>query len=564
MRAHPFALGVVLLALAPGCGETSKATPEAISAGWTHEEPSQDLPEAVDEDGGQPAEVCDGLDNDGDGAVDEDQASESCTLSARRGTGTTSCVDGRTVCSACTPGETRTTACGCNQTRTDVCLQDGSWHLGTCDGCETVPTPCEVCVPGERIVKRCDECPDGGSCGANCIGSVWECVNGCKWEQKTNCQPMTPTCSGDMSIIESCGNCGKRVKSCDGCFWDSALCLEQGTCKPGTSLQTPCFGSGCKAGTYNTSYCTNECKWNTPSTCQGCVPGVTVQDVNCVPNRPLCGQRRVETTCTIAREVPICGGDQTLPMGQATLRNLTQCPPIQCYPGAGFTQTCTMSDGSPGTQQKSCKDDCTWQVSTCEPGGTTCPTGQSCAPSSVTTTRKSCGPNACGREYEETKTCTSTGCGYSVTTTQYTACPQCQVGQTKQLSCRTPSGQCGSLTINCNSSCTWDAAPAPGSTSSQCVASPSACVPGSTRTDYVSCGSNTCGRTYPRTMTCMSNGCGWQMTSEDRSVCPSCTPNQTETTTALCRPGVPSCGYIERKCNATTCDWQTLPCPACG
>ena len=86
----------------------------------------------------------------------------------------------------------------------------------------------------------------------------------------------------------------------------------------------------------------------------------------------------------------------------------------------------TDAAGVAGTKRVTCKSDCTWDIpNTCTPGGTQCPTGQSCTPNAVTTTRKSCGPNTCGREYEETKTCTSTGCGASVTTTQVTACPAC-------------------------------------------------------------------------------------------------------------------------------------------
>ncbi|MER2566998.1 MAG: hypothetical protein ABTQ32_40100 [Myxococcaceae bacterium] len=554
--------------LAVACGDTSQAPPP-IDATWAPAVEG-DAPSSMEEpaatDAGSNVEVCDGLDNDVDGAVDEDLDGQPCTLSGRRGMGTLTCEGGVPSCIQCTPGEARTASCGCNQQRHDVCGRDGAWILGTCDGCESTPQECTLCIPGERITRRCDSCPDGGDCGSNCVGSVWECEAGCRWKQITNCQALTPTCSGDMSIIEACGNCGTRRKSCDGCFWNSDVCTDQGQCKPGTSVQTPCFSKGCATGTVNRITCNAQCQWQVPTQCQGCTPGVTVTDVNCVTNQPQCGQMRVETTCRLSgQQAPICGGAQSLPIGTATTRVLTQCPPTQCTPGAGYNQPCTDAAGVAGTKRVTCKSDCTWDIpNTCTPGGTQCPTGQSCTPNAVTTTRKSCGPNTCGREYEETKTCTSTGCGASVTTTQVTACPACAAGQTRQIPCKTPGGACGTIAVQCNAQCTWDPAPAAGSTLAACVASPNSCVPGTTRIDYASCGANTCGRTYPRVMTCMASGCGYQFTSEDRSVCPTCTPDQTEQTQTLCRPGTPSCGLVQRKCNASTCQWQTLPCPVCG
>lgn len=558
----PRVLLIASFALAlSGCGETL-LNPPTISAGWAATDQAHGgAADASVPDAGT-TEVCDGVDNDGDGAIDEDLPQESCTISGRRGNGTTRCILGRVVCQACTPGETKKVSCGCNQDRTDVCLSDGSWMEGSCDGCKTVPQACELCIPGERIVRRCDSCPDGGDCGSNCVGSIWECKAGCKWEQITNCQAMTPTCSGDMSIIEACGNCGTRKKACDGCFWDSTMCTDQGSCKPGTVQQTPCFKSGCAAGTYNTSYCSSDCKWNTPTQCQGCVPGVTVTNVDCIAGHPQCGQRKIETTCVMQREQLICGGDEKLPIAQATSKVLTQCPTTTvCTPGTSYTQPCTDGSGTPGTKKVTCGESCTWDIpDTCTPGGSTCPTSQQCTPSTTSTTKKACGPNACGREYEETRVCNATGCTASVTTTQYTACPECTIGQTKQIPCTTGQGQCGSLTVKCGAACSWEAPPA----ASQCVASPYSCVPGSTKIDYVGCGGNSCGRTYPRTMVCLSNGCGYQFKSEDKSVCPSCTPDQTETTQEMCRPGTPSCGYVQRKCDASTCEWRTLPCPVCG
>jgi hypothetical protein len=516
--------------------------------------------------GGALTEMCDGFDNDADGQVDEDLSPQPCTISGKLGSGLSKCVSGHLLCTQCNPGEIKTTACGCNQNRTDTCLGDGTWSLGTCDGCESTKKPCELCVPGERIVRRCDGCPDGGDCGTTCIGSIWECATGCKWEQITSCTPMTPTCSGDMSVLEKCGTCGTRRKACDGCFWTGDLCMEQGECKPGENKQTPCFSKGCAEGTVAQTYCGTDCRWTKPTSCQGCEPGVTVIKQNCVRDHPECGQSELEQTCTLKSEIAICGGEKKLPVGQATYRSLKQCSYTLCAPGSSQTQPCVMGDGTAGTRKVNCSASCAWEPPTeCTPGGTVCPTSQTCTPSAVTTQQKSCGANTCGKMFEETKTCTTSGCGFQTKSTQSTACPECAGGQTKQLSCKTTSGACGTLTVKCDSAtCSWESAPAAGSTTDKCVASASSCTPGDTKTEYQSCGDNTCGQKFPRKFKCVSTGCGWQFESEDRSVCPSCKPGVTEATSQLCSERSPACGNVQRVCNADTCQWQTLPCPPCG
>lgn len=511
-------------------------------------------------------EVCDGFDNDADGEIDEGINGTECALPSDAGVGTQRCESGRLQCVTCTPGETRTGSCGCNQTRNDICESDGTWRLGTCDGCTAPKTHCEACIPGEKIVRRCDGCPEGVDCGATCVGSVWECSKECEWKQIESCKPMTPTCSGDMAVIESCGTCGKRRKTCDGCFWNGDLCMDQGECKPGETRQTACYEKGCAEGLYTMQSCTAQCQWTKPSTCMGCKPGVTTQVNDCVRGAPQCGQSKVEITCELRSSLPICGGAQSLPVGQVTnYKTVQQCRPGMCTPGQSYPQQCTTASGATGTQKVSCGSDCTWAPpSECTPGGSTCPTGSSCTPAEKTTAEKSCGNNTCGKTYTETKTCMASGCGFSVQTTQATSCPECAVGQTKQIYCKTSAGQCGTVTVKCDSTCNWGSEPASGATLAECQPSPGSCVPGAEKTDYVSCGGDTCGRTYPRKYKCMSTGCGFQFVSEDKSVCPTCKPGATETTAELCKAGFPSCGQVQRKCNADTCQWQTLPCAVCG
>ena len=512
-----------------------------------------------------PVEICDGFDNDHDGEVDEGIDGTPCTVDGKKGIGSASCVNGVLSCILCTPGEQRTVSCGCAQERVDTCMSDGSWMEGTCDGCSEGEKPCDLCIPGEQIVRRCDGCPEGVDCGAACIGSVWECTKGCKWEQVSTCKPMTPTCSGDMAVLEPCGNCGLRRKACDGCFWSSDLCMDQGNCKPGTNIQTPCFGKNCKEGLYLSQTCSQECKWVKPKDCSGCEPGVRTRKQNCVSGQPQCGQMTIEETCTIVRETEICGGEKKLPIGQLTMKYLDRCPYNLCVPGRSQTLPCKTATGESGVQKSTCDNDCTWgKPSECDPGGTTCPTSQQCEANKTTEAQKSCGANTCGKTYTEKRTCTTSGCGFSVTTTATTDCPECAAGQTQKIYCKTPSGQCGYITIKCNASCEWENKPQAGITSDKCVANANSCVPGTGKTDYQSCGDNTCGAKYPRNYKCVSTGCGWQFVSEDRSACPSCKPGEAEMTQTLCKEGFPKCGYVQRKCNADTCQWQTLPCPTCG
>ncbi|MEO0815591.1 MAG: hypothetical protein AAFY60_22215, partial [Myxococcota bacterium] len=212
---------------------------------------------------GPSAEVCDGFDNDRDGDIDEDTAGEPCGEG-----GTTRCIAGSIVCNECTPGTTRSEDCGCEVERTDICNDAGRWVNGSCGSCDEVPLSCleaGACVPGTTRIRRCDQCT-GPDCGASCVGAEFECTEECEWVQVGGCEARNPTCDRDLTLYEPCGRCGTEVLECDGCFWDSDGCTDQGVCTPGDSRAAACGGDQCGDGLSGTETCTDSCEWRAPET----------------------------------------------------------------------------------------------------------------------------------------------------------------------------------------------------------------------------------------------------------------------------------------------------------
>jgi hypothetical protein len=138
-----------------------------------------------DDDTGGDAEVCDGLDNDGDGQADED-------FSCRQGHEETctqfdSCQGTRTCREDCTWGDCGNPAWEC----------DAPGHFSTCQAgaCEGQ----QECLPGCSLGECQPDCPTGHEC----------CDGGCV----------------DVQVdVANCGACGRTCD--DGECWHGGCCIE--------------------------------------------------------------------------------------------------------------------------------------------------------------------------------------------------------------------------------------------------------------------------------------------------------------------------------------------------
>lgn len=423
-------------------------------------------------------ERCDGLDDDGDGEVDEghschpgdsevcgDGGLRSCTVACQWA----ACVGGGT----CEPGET--SACGQCGTRT--CGADRTWG----------------------------ECTDEGACAAgssrDCEGGRQLCTASCEWDV---CAPTTCT-EGDE---RACGNCGTQACTLDADGlprWEP--CSSEGECAPGES-------GTCGLGGSHT--CTAECTWGTCEGSGSCFTGA---------ERPcgMCGRQTCGTgdapgpfewaTCEAEGE---CAAGETRECGLGGVQTCgTDCGWGECFGEGDCTPGQTRACGFCGTQ--TCGGDGRWSecgdAGACMPGAVdecglggeqtctelcewgTCEGEGECAPG-TTETCGDCGTRFCGADYTwsacsgegvcspgGTESCGLGGTSTCTATCNWGACEgegECAPGETQ--SC----GFCGTQTCAGGSwgTCTGGGACEVGATE--------ACGLGGTRTCDGTCGWGTC------------------------------------------------------------------------
>ncbi|HOE81806.1 MAG TPA: hypothetical protein PK329_02385 [Myxococcota bacterium] len=336
------------------------------------------------------------------------------------------------------------------------CAENDDCHSGLCVPSEIGYICTNVCVA---------DCPTNWSCKAANIGGqdvMFVCLPSNEMACEYNNQ-----CEAGSNEEESCGNCGKRTRSCsESCRWSAwSACSGEGECLPGITQDGVCGFCGHRSRT-----CSDTCRWNAWEECQDqgeCDAGSVVTE-DC----GLCGERSKHCTAQCK------WSDWTACSGQG-----------QCVLGSAEDRAC----GNCGRETRTCSDTCNWtEWSACEDQGV-------CTPGEVQV-------EPCGKCGERMRTCTF-ACGWG----DWTPCTgqgECVPGAWKLDSCL----NCGLAQVTCQSDCTW------GERGS-CLGT-GTCWPGAVE-------ELACGKCGVQTRTC-TDACGWgawgSCTSQGV-----CTPGQVET-----------------------------------
>ncbi len=330
-------------------------------------------------------EICNGLDDDCDGTIDEDTGGGACSTTC--GTGTIVCATppncggvgqptcGTLFCNAPPPSATDAT---CNSVDEDCDGKvDEDWKCADPTGDSTPAVPCTCNMDNGTAVCN----------GVNkCINGAVKCVGDPPGVEICNCKD--DDCDGVVDEDVTCPN-GGTCTNCQcalPCGGGEFPCPAGKACKAGFCINDPCYNvtcpdvmgakQSCVDNGNNTIACVDTCSLQTCNPSEVCVPSVG----ECKPN----DCTTFPAMCTAAQS---CVVDPNTGMGQCIGNPCSgvTCPSDQYCELGNCIQSCADVMCPSGER-------CRLGVCETDPCGHPCPGSQVCNDASHT-----CGDDPCGQ-----------------------------------------------------------------------------------------------------------------------------------------------------------------------